>query len=68
MIMKETKNNDPYKQLREQGNQLAKKLVPPIEDMLKENPSFENYVKIAVACLLYTSFLHYQSRYYNYHQ
>lgn len=49
MIMKETKNNDPYKQLREQGNQLAKKLVPPIEDMLKENPSFENSVKIAVA-------------------
>lgn len=48
MIMEETKNNDPYKILREQGNQLAEKLVPSVEKMLSENPTFENYVKIAV--------------------
>ena len=49
MIMKETKNNDPYKQLRELGNYLDNILVGRLEVMFIEYPSFENYVKIAVA-------------------
>lgn len=48
MIMKETGNDDPYKTLREEGNQIAEKLVPSIEETIKENPTLENYVKAAV--------------------
>lgn len=48
MIMKETGNDDPYKTLREEGNQIAEKLVPLIEEIVKKNPTLENYVKAAV--------------------
>jgi len=49
MIMKETGNNDPYRLLREEGNSLALKLIPMIENLLSKDNSLENYVKIAVA-------------------
>lgn len=49
MIMKETNNDDPYRALREEGNQLAKRLIPTAEKIIKDNPSLETYVKIAVA-------------------
>lgn len=49
MIMKETNNNDPYKELREEGNQVAKKLIPMINELIKKDDSLENYLKIAVA-------------------
>lgn len=47
-IMDLTGNPDPYKQLREEGNQVALKLIPKVEKMLKEDPSFANYVQAAV--------------------
>ncbi|RAP51414.1 MAG: hypothetical protein BZ137_09940 [Methanosphaera sp. rholeuAM130] len=49
LIMRETGNDDPYKNLREEGNEIALKLKPIAEDIIEDNPSFENYVKIAVA-------------------
>jgi uncharacterized protein with ATP-grasp and redox domains len=49
LIMKETGNNDPYKQLREEGNQIAKKLIPMVKEQIKKDDSLENYIKIAVA-------------------
>lgn len=49
MIMEETGNNDPYKNLREEGNKLALKLIPMVEELIKKDDSLENYVKIAVA-------------------
>lgn len=48
MIMKATHNNDPYKTLREQGNKVAEELLPDIEKIIKNEPTFENYVKVAV--------------------
>ncbi|WP_304124616.1 DUF89 domain-containing protein [Methanosphaera cuniculi] len=47
-IMKLTGNNDPYKTLREQGNEVALKLFPKVEQLLKEDPTLENYVQAAV--------------------
>lgn len=49
MIMTETGNSDPYEQLREEGNKIAKKLIPMVEKLIEEDDSLENYVKIAVA-------------------
>ena len=49
LIMKETGNDDPYKMLRQEGNRIGLKLMPTAQDIIQENPSFENYVKIAVA-------------------
>ncbi|WP_455645035.1 damage-control phosphatase ARMT1 family protein [Methanosphaera sp.] len=49
LIMNETGNNDPYKVLREEGNSVAEKLVPSIEEMIQKEPTLENYVKAAVA-------------------
>ncbi|OED30477.1 DUF89 domain-containing protein [Methanosphaera sp. WGK6] len=49
LIMKKTGNNDPYKVLREEGNSVAEKLIPSIEEMIQKNPTLENYVKAAVA-------------------
>lgn len=49
LIMKETNNNDPYKELREEGNQVAEKLIPMIKELLEKDDSLENYIKIAVA-------------------
>ena len=49
MIMKETDNNDPYKDLREQGTVIAEKLIPQIREIIKDDDTLENYVKIAVA-------------------
>ncbi len=49
LVMNETNNFDPYKNLREDGNKLAIKLTPMVEELLKEDDSLENYVKIAVA-------------------
>ncbi len=48
MIMKLTDNDDPYKLYREEGNNLAKKLIPTVKKVIDENPSLESYVKIAV--------------------
>lgn len=47
-IMKLTKNNDPYKTLREQGNKVALKLFPKVEQLLKDNPTLENYIQASV--------------------
>lgn len=49
LIMKETDNSDPYKVLRERGNNIALKLEPVAKRIIKDDSSFENYVKIAVA-------------------
>ena len=49
MIMKETENNDPYKELREEGNQIAEKLIPMVKKLFKKDNSLENFIKIAVA-------------------
>lgn len=49
LIMKETGNDDPYKMLREEGNRIGLKLMPTAKEIIQEDPSFENYVKIAVA-------------------
>jgi len=49
LIMKETGNDDPYKMLREEGNRIGLKLMPKAKEIIQEDPSFENYVKIAVA-------------------
>ena len=48
MIMNETRNPDPYKQLRENGNKIAQKIVPKIQDQLEKNPTLEQYVKASV--------------------
>lgn len=48
-IMDEVGNNDPYKQLREKGNEVAEKLLPTVEELIKNDESLENYCKIAVA-------------------
>ncbi|MCI5867219.1 MAG: ARMT1-like domain-containing protein [Methanosphaera sp.] len=47
-IMKLTDNNDPYKVLREMGNNVAEKLIPSMKKVLDDDPSFANYVQIAV--------------------
>lgn len=49
LIMKETNNNDPYKELREEGNRVAKKLIPLTKELIEKDDSLENYIKIAVA-------------------
>ncbi|MCD7781154.1 MAG: ARMT1-like domain-containing protein [Methanosphaera sp.] len=49
MIMDKTGNHDPYKILREEGNKVALKLIPLVEDLLAKDDSLENYVKVAVA-------------------
>ncbi len=49
IVMNETGNKDPYKTLREDGNRIAIKLIPLVEESLQEDDSLENYVKVAVA-------------------
>lgn len=49
LVMKETNCEDPYKKLREEGNELAKKMIPSVEKMLDDNPSLENYIKVVIA-------------------
>ncbi|RAP45157.1 MAG: hypothetical protein BZ135_06385 [Methanosphaera sp. rholeuAM6] len=49
MIMEATNNYDPYKELRERGNEVATRLIPMVEKLLEEDNSLENYCKIAVA-------------------
>lgn len=49
MIMTETNNNDPYKKLREEGNEIAQRLIPMVNELIEKDESLENYVKIAVA-------------------
>lgn len=49
MIMDATNNHDPYKELREQGNEIAIKLIPMVKKLLEKDNSLENYCKIAVA-------------------
>lgn len=48
-IMRETENDDPYKKLREEGNRLALRLIPMVEELIRKDNTLENYVKIAVA-------------------
>lgn len=49
MIMTETDNSDPYKKLREEGNEIAERLIPMVNELIEKNDNLENYVKIAVA-------------------
>ncbi|RAP52543.1 MAG: hypothetical protein BZ137_08540 [Methanosphaera sp. rholeuAM130] len=48
MIMELTGNDDPYKLYREEGNNLAKRLIPSVTRIIDMNPTLESYVKIAV--------------------
>ncbi|MDO5825578.1 MAG: ARMT1-like domain-containing protein [Methanosphaera sp.] len=48
MIMELTGNDDPYKLYREEGNTLAKRLIPSVTRIIDMNPTLESYVKIAV--------------------
>ena len=48
-IMDKTGNYDPYKKLRLKGNLVATNLLSTVEKYLDDNPSFENYVRVAVA-------------------
>ena len=49
LVMEETGCDDPYKELREEGNKLAEKMIPSVEKMLEDNQSLENYIKVAIA-------------------
>lgn len=48
MIMAQTNNDDPYKIPREEGNLLAKKLIPTVKEIINKNPTLESYVIISV--------------------
>ena len=45
MIMDETDNYDPYKKLREEGNQIAEKLIPMVEELIEKH-------MISLSCVL----------------
>ncbi|MBQ6219429.1 MAG: DUF89 family protein [Methanosphaera sp.] len=49
MIMDETGNDDPYKNLREDGNKLALNLIPMVKNLIEKDDTLLNYIKIAVA-------------------
>lgn len=48
MIKEKTGCEDPYIQEKIEGNKIALKYLPTVQDILKENDSLENYVKIAI--------------------
>lgn len=47
-IKKQTGNQDPYSDQREECNLIALKFLPIIKKLLKENNSFKNYLKAAI--------------------
>ena len=49
IIKKETENNDPYHNQRENSNLIALKVLPIIKRILKENNSIKNYLKASIA-------------------
>ena len=49
IIKKETRNNDPYYNQRENSNLIALKVLPIIKRILKENNSIKNYLKASIA-------------------
>ncbi len=49
IIKKETGNNDPYHNQRENSNLIALKVLPIIKRILKENNSIKNYLKASIA-------------------
>lgn len=48
LIKEKTSNKDPYKDKKTLCNDIAKKYLPLVKDILKKNPSLENYVKVAI--------------------
>lgn len=48
MIKEKTGCEDPYIREKIEGNKIALKYLPAVQDILKENDSLENYVKIAI--------------------
>ena len=48
MIKEKTGCEDPYFREKIEGNQIALKYLPVVKEVLKENNSLENYVKIAI--------------------
>ena len=48
LIKERTGCRDPYVQEKAEGNRIALKYIPVVEDILRENDSLENYVKIAI--------------------
>ncbi len=48
MIKQKTGCEDPYFREKIEGNQIALKYLPVVKEVLKENNSLENYVKIAI--------------------
>ena len=49
MIMDAVGNYDPYKQLREGGNQVAENLIPLVDELIQKDNSLETLCRIAVA-------------------
>ena len=48
IIKSKTGCEDPYRREKIQGNEIALKYLPDVKNILKENDSLENYVKIAI--------------------
>ena len=48
LIKSKTDCEDPYFREKIQGNEIALKYLPHVKDILKDNDSLENYVKIAI--------------------
>ncbi len=48
IIKKKTDNNDPYYVQKEKCNQIAQEFLPAVEKILREDNSFENYLKAAI--------------------
>ena len=48
IIKSKTCCEDPYFKEKIEGNEIALKYLPDVKDILKENDSLENYVKIAI--------------------
>ena len=48
IIKSKTGCEDPYFKEKIEGNEIALKYLPDVKDILKENDSLENYVKIAI--------------------
>ena len=48
LIKERTGCRDPYVQEKAEGNRIALKYIPVVEDILRENDSLENHVKIAI--------------------
>lgn len=47
-IKRETKNEDPYHAQKEKCNQIAQEFLPTIKNILKEDDSLKNHLKVAI--------------------